>query len=277
MDFKQRHPYLFWQLIGWGLMLADCTFLVYAAMSNLGEWQYPVIVFTFIAALFFVAASPIIVRFVRKRVVPQNESAYTEKLIRGKIFALNSARKIGHPALAAFLVFFSIVFFIFAAFFFGKHVCLALGFAGLVMAIIAPFVIVSVYYTRVTKNFFTVKSAEKLIDFLKPANLADLSEVNLPTLVVRGETDAVLLNFICNWLKYYLKTERLTLYRISAPDLCHDFQPISQLRYEDVLLCIPAEQLDLTNEKETLFNNECAIMGVFPFRNFLVFNEKSNY
>lgn len=269
MNFRQRHPYLFFQLIGWGILLADAAFLVCAAMSDWGEWCYPIIVFTFIAALFFVAASPIIVHFARKKDVPQNESAYTEKVIRGKISELNTVRKTGHQTLAAFLTFFSMIFFMFAAFILGEHVHPALGFAGIVAAIIAPFVIIGIYSTRMTRNFFTVKSGEKLIDFLKPDNLTEIFEVNPPTLVVRGEPNAVLLNFFCNWLKYYLKTERLTLYRISAPDLCHDFQPVSQLSYEDVLLCIPTEQLDLTKEKEVLFNRECAIMGAFPFRAFL--------
>lgn len=268
MNFRQRHPYLFWQLIGWGILLANAAFLVCATMSDWGEWCYPIIVFTFIAALFFVAASPVIVHFVRKRDVPQNKSAYTEKVIRGKISELNTARKTGHPALAAFLTFFSIIFFMFAAFILGERVHLALGFAGIVIAIIAPFVIIGVYSTRMTKGFFTVKSAEKLIDFLKPDNLSELSEVNPPTLVIRGQPDTVLLNFFYNWLKYYLKTERLTLYRISGTDLCHDFQSISQLQSEYVLLCIPTEQLDLTKEKEVLFNRECAIMGAFPFRAF---------
>lgn len=277
MNFRQRHPYLFFQLIGWGILFTDFLFLVCATLHDFGEWCYPIIVFTFIVSLFFVAASPVIVHFVRKRDVPQNKSAYTEKVIRGKISELNTARKTGHPALAAFLTFFSIIFFMFAAFILGERVHLALGFAGIVMAIIAPFVIIGIYSTRMTKGFFTVKSAEKLIDFLKPDNLSKLSEVNPPTLVVSGEPDTVLLNFFYNWLKYYLKTERLTLYRIPAPDLCHDFQPMSQLRYEDVLLCIPTEQLDLTKGKETLFNRECTIMSAFPFRNFLVCSEKSSY
>lgn len=268
MNFRQRHPYLFFQLIGWEILLADFVFLIFAVIYSFGEWCYPIIVFTFIAALFLVAASPVIVRFVRKRNVPQNDSAYTENVIRSKISAINLARKKGHEALTAFLVFFSIIFFIFAAFILGEHVNLALGFMGIVAAIIAPFVIIGVYSTRMTRNFFTVKSGEKLIDFLKPDNLTEISEVNPPTLVISGEPNAVLLNFFYNWMKYYLKTERLTLYRISAPDLCQDFQSVSQLQSEYVLLCIPTEQLDLTKEKEVLFNRECAIMGAFPFRAF---------
>ncbi|MDE7398727.1 MAG: hypothetical protein K2N06_04275 [Oscillospiraceae bacterium] len=284
MNFRQRHPYLFFQLIGWGIFLADFLFVVVITMFEVGasiefgEWTYPVIAFTFIAGLFVVTATPVIVWFTRRREVPQNSDDLLEKVIRAEIAELITARYgMAGDVITAILAFLSIPVFMFAAFFLGERVHLALGLASMVLAVTAPFIIVGSHSASVTKKFFTVKNGEKLIDFIMPPDLKLLDRENPPTFVIRGVPNAVLLNFFYNWLKYYLKTERLTLYKISAPDLCHDFQPISQLCYEDVLLCIPTKQLDLTKEKETLFNNECDIMGVFPFRNFLVFNEKPNY
>ncbi len=264
MNFKQRHPYLFWQLIGWGIFLADFAFLVVAALNDFGEWQYPVIVFTFIAALFAVAASPFIVRFTRKRDVPQNENGYPEKIIRSKISAINFARKTGHEALAAFLAFFSIIFFFFAAYILGERVHLALGFTSMVMAVIAPFVIISAYYTRMTKKFFTTKNGEKLVDIYHPEDVRALYNANPRVLIVNGDPPPVLLNFFYNWLKFYLKDERLTLYRVPAPELCRDFTPANFLGYGDILFCIPEEQLALTKEKSLLFRKECDIMFAIP-------------
>ncbi len=272
MSFYQRHPFLFWQLIGWGILLADAAFIVCAAMSDWGEWQYPVMVFTFIAGLFAVAASPFIVRFTRKRDVPQNDSAYTENIIRSKISAINLARKKGHEALAAFLTFFSIIFFIFAAFLLGEYVHLAFGFAAMVMAVTSPFIIVGTYYTSMTRKFFAVKNGEKLVDIYHSEDIKALYDANPRTIVGVGDLPPVLLNFFYNWLSYYLKNERLTLYRVTAPELCRDFTPAGFLNYGDVLICIPEEQLDLTKEKAALFKRECDIMGAFPFSFFVAVN-----
>ncbi|MBD5113198.1 MAG: hypothetical protein HDT42_11825 [Ruminococcaceae bacterium] len=276
MGFRQRHPYLFWQLIGWGILLADFGFLVISALCEFGEWCYPIIVFTFIIGLFFVTVSPVIVRLTRRRLIPQNNDAYTERLFVGKISALLEVRRgVGISVSTAVLAISSIIVFIFAAYILGDRVHLALGFACIVLAVVSPFLILGIYSKSITRSFFTVKNGEKRVEFTIPADLKELLNTNPRTLVITGEPNAVLLNFFYNWLKYYLKTEQLTLYRIHAPDLCHDFQPISQLRYQNVLLCIPTEQLDLTNEKETLFNNECAIMGALPFSNFVDFNEEN--
>lgn len=283
MNFRQRHPYLFWQLIGWGIFLADFLFVVVIAIFEVGasikfgEWTYPVVAFTFIAGLFVVAVSPVIVRLTRRRLIPQNNDAYTERLFAGKISALLEVRRgVGISVLTAVLGVSSVIVFMFAAYILGDRVHLALGFACMVLAIISPFLILGIYAKSITRSFFTVKNGEKRVEFTIPADLKMLGQTNPRTLIIAGEPSSVLLNFFYNWLKFYLQTERLTLYKISAPDLCHDFQPISQLRYEDVLLCIPAEQLDLTNEKETLFRDECTIMGAIPFSNFVDFDDEED-
>lgn len=271
MNFRQRHPYLFWQLIGWGLMLADAVFLVAAAMLDFGEWCYPVIVFTGLFALMGVIASPFIVHTVYKKAVPQNDHLYTERLIRNKIDAILLARGIGHPVLVAAAAFVSIFVFIFAAYLLGEHVNLALGFVLLALSVASPFIIIGPYSVARTKKFFTVKNGEKRIDFEYVSDLKQLCKKDPRTLALVGEPDAVLLNFFYNWLRIYLRTERLTLYKIPAPDLCRDFRPINLLRYENILLCIPEEQLNLpTKEKLMLFMKECDIMGAFPFSFYVV-------
>lgn len=58
MSFAEKHPYLFWQLISWGILLVDFVFTVIAIFNDFGEWSYPIIVFTFIGALFAIIGSP---------------------------------------------------------------------------------------------------------------------------------------------------------------------------------------------------------------------------
>lgn len=274
MRFRENHPYLFWQLIGWGILIADFGFLVVSALCEFGEWCYPIIVFTFIGGLFVAAVSPIIVRLSRRRLVPQNDDAGLERVISGKISAINMARRgVGFDALGAVLAVGSLIGFIFAAYILGERVSLALGFACLVLALASPFIIIGIYLKRNASIFFTVKNGEKRVEMTMPADLKVLWETNPRTLIIAGEPSAVLLNFFYNWLAYYLKEEneqrRLTLYKIPSPELCRDFQPKKLLRYEDILLCIPEDQLDLTKEKLALFRKECDIMGAFPFKMFV--------
>lgn len=267
MSFKQRHPYLFWQLIGWGILLADFGFLVVSALCEFGEWCYPIIVFTFIFGLFFVAVSPILVRLKRRRLIPQNTDAYTEKLFTDKISELMYARRgVSPDVLVAVLFLVSLIGFMFAAFILGDRVHLALGFACMVLALAVPFLIVGIHSKNVVRKFYAVKNGEKRIEFTQPADLKELWETNPRTLLISGKPDDVLLNLFYNWLAYYLREERLTLYEIPAPELCRDFQPKSELQYVDVLLCIPEGQLDLTGEKLALFRRECDIMSALPFR-----------
>ncbi len=40
MSFAEKHPYLFWQLIGWGILLIDFVFVVIAVFNDFGEWSY---------------------------------------------------------------------------------------------------------------------------------------------------------------------------------------------------------------------------------------------
>lgn len=269
MSFREKHPYLFWQLIGWGILIAAFGFFMAAALCEFGEWCYPIIVFTFIFGLFFVAVSPIAVKLKRRRLVPQNDDEGLERVLGGKISAINIARHgLGVDALGAFLAFGSVIGFIFAAYILGERVSLALGFACMVLAVTSPFIIIGIYSKRNAKLFFKVKNGEKRIDFQLPADLAELGQTNPRTLLINGEPSDVLLNLFYNWLAYYIKEEngeRLVLYKVPAPELCSSYTPANFLGYGDILLCIPEEQFDLIGEKLALFHRECDIMSALPF------------
>lgn len=267
--FRQKHPYLFWQLIGWAVLLADFGFLVLAALADFGEWSYPIIVFTFIGGLFTVAVSPIIVKLSRRRLVPENDDAGLEKVITGKISALMTARRgIARDVIMAVGVFGSVIVFIFAAYILGERVSLALGFACLVLSLTTPLVIIGIYSKTTASRFFKTKNGEKLVELTMPERLEQLADKNPRTLLLAGEPSAVLLNFFYNWLSYYIRGERLVLYKIPAPELCRCYELADFLGYDDVLLCIPEERLDLSGEKLALFRRECDIMSALPFSVF---------
>lgn len=265
MSYYQRHPYLFWQLIGWGILAADFGFLVIASLRDFGEWCYPVMVFTFIAGLFVVAASPAILRLKLKRLIPQNQNARDDRFYYNKISEVMAVRcGRSREAWAAALVIVSLIGFMVASYPLGEYVHLALGFASMTLAFVMPFAIIGIHSSNTSRRFFAVKNGEKLVDITAPPDLRALDE-NLPTLIIIGEPDAVLLNIFRNWLHPYLRGERLTLYRVPAPELCTDYNPSGLLRYEDVLFLIPTERLDLTKEMSAQFSRECGVMGTLPF------------
>lgn len=269
MSFREKHPYLFWQLIGWGLLIADFGFFIAAALCEFGEWCYPIIVFTFLFGLFFAAVSPILVRLKRRRLIPQNTDARTEKLFTDKISELMYVRRgVSPDVLVAVLFLLSLLGFMFAAFILGFRVNLALGVACMVLALVVPFLIVGIHSKNVVRKFYAVKNGEKRVELTLPAELEALASVNPRTLVLAGEPSAVLLNLFYNWLAYYLQGERLTLYKIPAPELCRFYELANFLDYGDVLLCIPEEQFDLIGEKLALFHRECDIMSALPFGEF---------
>lgn len=266
MSFYQRHPYLFWQLIGWGILAADFGFLVIAALMDFGEWCYPVMVFTFIGGLFIVAASPIIVRLKIKRLIPQNENEKTDRFFYSKVSAILMVRRgMNREAAVGILFIVFLIGFFFAAYILGEYVHLALGFASMVLALVVPFAVVLIHSSNNSKSFFLVESGEELVEITEPSDLRTLGEENPPTLIMVGEPSAMVLNFLRNWLHPYLNEEYLTLFRVPAPELCRYYAPSGILRYEDVLYCIPTAQLDLTKENSEMFGRECEIMGVLPF------------
>lgn len=279
MSFYQKHPYLFWQLIGWGVLLADFGFLVAAALLDFGEWCYPVMVFTFIAGLFTVAASPVVLRLKFKRLIPQNQNARDDRFFYSKISEVMAVRcGRTREAWAAVLVVVSLLGFMFASFPLVEYVHVVLGFVSMALAFVTPFLIILIHSSSISRRFFAVKNGEKLVDIVPPPDLRTLAG-ETPTLIIVGEPGAVLLNIFYNWLHPYLRGERLTLYRVTASELCRDYSPSGFLSYQDVLFLIPTEQLDFTKEKSQIILRECGVMGALPFMTLadkLINKEKYN-
>ena len=104
MSFAEKHPYLFWQLIGWGILLIDFVFMVIAVFNDFGEWSYPIIVFTFIGALFAFIGSPCCLYAKRATRMPQARSPEEDRAVRSKLTAVAMARKTPQAALLGALV-----------------------------------------------------------------------------------------------------------------------------------------------------------------------------
>ena len=77
----KKHPYLLWQLIGWGIMLADLIYMIITVENDI-EINYPLLVFTAIGASFVIMISPIII-FSKRRAKNYPEKNRINNLIIG--------------------------------------------------------------------------------------------------------------------------------------------------------------------------------------------------
>lgn len=145
MSFAEKHPYLFWQLIGWGILLVDFVFTVIAIFNDFGEWSYPIIVFTFIGALFAIIGSPCCLYATRATRVPQARSPEEDRAIRNKLTAVAMARKTPQAALLGALVVAAAVVLAGVTYVLGMRGHMLIGFAMMVVMVVVPFVILAKY------------------------------------------------------------------------------------------------------------------------------------
>ena len=145
MSFAEKHPYLFWQLIGWGILLIDFVFVVIAVFNAFGEWSYPIIVFPFIGALFAIIGSPCCLYATRATRVPQARSPEEDRAIRNKLTAVAMARKTPQAALLGALVVAAAVVLAGVTYVLGMRGHMLIGFAMMVVMVVVPFVILAKY------------------------------------------------------------------------------------------------------------------------------------
>ena len=145
MSFAEKHPYLFWQLISWGILLVDFVFTVIAIFNDFGEWSYPIIVFTFIGALFAIIGSPFCLYATRATRVPQARSPEEDRAIRNKLTAVAMARKTPQAALLGALVVAAAVVLAGVTYVLGMRGHMLIGFAMMVVMVVVPFVILAKY------------------------------------------------------------------------------------------------------------------------------------
>ena len=200
--FRKNHPYLFWQLIGCGVILLDGGIAVLGALNDAGEWIYPVVVFTFIAGIALVVTTPILVWLKRKNMLPDSVDDNEKRLLQSRILQIESVRnaRSSRNALTVILSLLSILGPIFLAYILGEHVHIALGLFCLGLGFVCPFLLIAISSKRAVKRFYKVEHGEKLIDFTEPSDLERLCASEAITLILPKMPSAATLNFLYNWL-----------------------------------------------------------------------------
>ena len=276
--FRKNHPYLFWQLIGWGVILLDAGVAVLGALNDAGEWIYPVVVFTFIAGMALAVTTPILVWLKRKNMLPDSADDNERRLLQSRILQIESVRNVrnSRSALTVILALLSILGPIFLAYILGERVHIALGLICLGLGFACPFLLIAISSKRTVMRFYKVEHGEKLFDFTEPSDREILLASEAITLILPKKPTAATLNFLYNWLCDYLYGRRISAHLLSVSELVLNKTVIDEIFGEDFcgqfLLCIPLENLKNPAELGDLterFLQECGAVGAFPL-NYLL-------
>lgn len=280
--FRKKHPYLFWQLISWGVVLLDVGIAVLGALNDAGEWIYPVVVFTFIAGIALVVTTPILVWLKRKNMLPDSADDNEKRLLQSLILQIESVRNASgsRVSLTVILSVLSILGPFFLAYILGEYVHIALGVLSLGLCFAFPFLLIATSSTRTVKRFYKVEHGEKRFDFTEPSDRELLFASEAITLILPKKPTAATLNFLYNWLCDYLYGSRISAHLLSVGEIVLNKTAIDEIFGDDFLgqffLCIPLENLrkpaDLGDLAER-FLRECGAVGVFPL-NYLVEQNK---
>ncbi len=280
--FRKNHPYLFWQLIGWGVILLDAGVAVLGALNDAGEWIYPVVVFTFIAGIALVVTTPILVWLKRKNMLPDSADDNEKRLLQSRIMQIESVRNARglRGALMVILAILLILGPFFLAYILGEYVHIALGVLSLGLSFACPFMLIAISSTRTIKRFYKVEHGEKRFDFTEPSDLDRLCASEAITLILPKKPTAATLNFLYNWLGDYLYGRRISAHLLPVSELPLNLSVIDEIFGEDFcgqfFLCIPLENLRNPAELGDLaerFLRECGAVGAFPL-NYLVEQNK---
>lgn len=252
----------------------DFVFVVVAVFNDFGEWSYPLIVFTFLAALFAVLGSPFLIYFSRRAKIAHTRSSAEECVIRNDIAAIVRLRR--KPGFVFVNLLFALLFagLVVLTDQLGVHDHVLLGFVSMVAMVVVPFVVYAQYFSILERRFMAGADGASIVHMSRVDNMSfyypsDLRSMHMPMLQLPTEPSDVMLDFLYNWLRRYLMTDRLTLIHLTVSDLRRvgcvlvDGDGMGLVDPGCPLIAIPERQLDLDDGNRAQFDKECAALGVF--------------
>ena len=280
--FRKNHPYLFWQLISWGIVIVGAGTSFIGMLNNAGEWIYPVVVFSLIFGIAMSACSPVLVSMNRKNMLPDKTDNDEKNRLQSRIMQIEAVRKreSQNTALTVIVMTFAFLSPFLAAYFLGKYVHIALGVVCLGAFAAVPLLWVLTDTKRTVKRFYKVEHGEKYVYFTEPSDRELLFASEAITLILPKMPSAATLNFLYNWLCDYLYDRRISAHVFAASELPLNKTVLDEIFGEDFgevfFLCVPFENLrksaDLGDLAERLIM-ECGAVGAFPL-NYLLEQNK---
>lgn len=246
----KKHPYLLWQLIGWGIMLADLIYMIITVENDI-EINYPFLVFTAIGASFVIMISPIII-FSKRRAKNYPEKNRINNLIIGI-----------HSKVETFIVMFLLIAL-------SLSILIVVCYWGLPilapLAFVVSVVLYSLWVKSIRKRFFIVKDgAEKcrIINTDDSAVIDTLFE-NSALFFIGNPTNETL-NFIYNALCKFgsVNGENIDIYAVKSESFAEKYN--ISLPSGHMALCIIAdEELKKSPQIKRIFYRVEAVTTEFP-------------
>lgn len=169
MTFRRKHPYLFLELIGFGILLLDGIFTFIAGLLELFcDPVYMIIVLAAMAAGFIILVSPAIVFLIRKK-------GDSRKFDNMAIHLCSTSRKYRWQTI--FICFFCVFLFVAVA---GASAYIGLPFLAFLG--VYPAALVYIPWTKyMLKNFYGDKEAEKHCNLINVADADFFDRVDINT------------------------------------------------------------------------------------------------
>lgn len=242
MTFSEKHPYLFWELIGFLVLFADFVFLAVCAVLDFkNDAVYATIVFTAIGAGFIIFLSPAII-FLKRRGYKRSRFDNNIEIIM--------MRKESRAFLLTFVIIAMLLAFLIVA-----GISCYTGFVIFAPLGVYPSAIIYFSYKKYIRHkFYKVKNARKYCEFIvaDDDNFFDIIDKNYTITLsdnYRIPSDE-LLDFLYNALNYrgLIKYNKLVIYTIDNACLSekYSFETTEYLN----LFCVVPEDLNISDKKE---------------------------
>ena len=248
--FRQKHPYLFWQLIGWGILAVAVGFLFLGLVDVHSDFLMLLLVLLVILGSGAIFVSPPIIWC-------RNRPAQEERARTARIFALYSQT---HKAVTAIMVIATLLLFLAAA-----GVALRFGLVPLMVLAVYPAAIPYLLYTRAMKRwFYQIPNAEQYCHVRDLAAQEELEQfTRMPALVFFGvDPDKQFLRFIYHYFEKCgaLKQQEIHLLRVPCSWL-RQMYDLSFLEETDHVLCITEAEIHITEDSEVSFQPHCELFS----------------
>lgn len=231
MNFYNKHPYVTWQLIGWGCVAAAFLFMIATINMNY-DFIIPTFVFMIIVGALTILVSPPVIYFTRKG----KWKKYNNKLIKlwyEETYGIKAKLAISFISVLIFTV--SVALLLRSGLFF----LIPLS----VYAAAIPYVIL---LNIMKRRFYQVHDAEQYCDVIDVRDAALLdSFINNPTLMYRVDADKDFFHFVYNYYRRsnILKQKQIKFYRVdySLLNFKYGFKFTNQ--NSNCVLCITGDDI----------------------------------
>lgn len=249
MKFIKKHPYLFWQFIGFMVLLIACVYLLTYSGK---DFNIPFVVFMLMGAGFIIFLSPFVI-YLNRRNKKNPLLAEINKYIADSYRQENGYKSEALiAALAVFLFLFTI----------GVMISIGLPFLVPLSIYLAggPIVLHTKY---VRTKFYKVKNGEEYCELNPVDDISFLESLyNTSVLTLISRPDPEFLNLLYNRLNNqgFLKDTILKIYMLTVEDTDGKYNiPIMGEGY--FLLCIFSEGLNVPADFSRTFADDFAVFG----------------